>query len=284
MLKVSEVFRSFQGEGSMIGYPFVFVRLAGCNLKCSFCDTKYAQDVASGVEWAEKDLAREIALLLSKPNGYVALSGGEPLLQLDNMATSLGILKEMRPVGSNLKGILIETNGHILSDLREGGSRELATSALRRLDALLRNEDCGFVHIVVSPKVTAWPETMVSSTLASIFHWLEWAKLEASVELKCLISPEEGSPYSIENWKKIFSEIEERELKRPSSELVMWDTPQELVFQPLLDAALPYDVRTRWLYDTLFRAGKIAEFPEFVRKRVRIIPQVQQLLRYPRGV
>ncbi|MFQ3676110.1 MAG: 7-carboxy-7-deazaguanine synthase QueE [Endomicrobiia bacterium] len=41
-LKVSEIFFSYQGEGKYLGYPTIFIRLAGCNLKCFYCDTKYS--------------------------------------------------------------------------------------------------------------------------------------------------------------------------------------------------------------------------------------------------
>ena len=47
-LEVSEIFESVQGEGASVGQPCLFVRLAGCNLKCAWCDTRYAWDFGSG--------------------------------------------------------------------------------------------------------------------------------------------------------------------------------------------------------------------------------------------
>ncbi|HEQ79289.1 MAG TPA: 7-carboxy-7-deazaguanine synthase QueE, partial [Euryarchaeota archaeon] len=74
-MRVVELFVSIQGEGARIGIPTCFVRLEGCNLDCSWCDTSYARtggkdmDVAEVVEWALKTHFRR-----------VCITGGEPLL------------------------------------------------------------------------------------------------------------------------------------------------------------------------------------------------------------
>jgi 7-carboxy-7-deazaguanine synthase len=75
-LKITEVFRSLQGEGDAVGYPTVFVRLTGCPLRCQYCDTAYA---FSGGEWWALDqiLARVRAL----DAHHVCVTGGEPLAQ-----------------------------------------------------------------------------------------------------------------------------------------------------------------------------------------------------------
>ena len=73
-LRVVEVFDSVQGEGALMGLPHTFIRLAGCNLRCRWCDTKYALD-DPGVEMGVDEV-------VSKVNcGYVCITGGEPLLQ-----------------------------------------------------------------------------------------------------------------------------------------------------------------------------------------------------------
>ena len=54
MLKVNEIFKSIQGESTFAGLPCTFVRLAGCNLRCSFCDTTYAYD--EGTEMSVEDV------------------------------------------------------------------------------------------------------------------------------------------------------------------------------------------------------------------------------------
>jgi len=80
ILKIAEIFPSIQGEGIRQGQATLFIRLSGCNLKCSFCDTKYA--------W-KQERERSTAQVLEKvkkirhcfPAQWVCLTGGEPLIQ-----------------------------------------------------------------------------------------------------------------------------------------------------------------------------------------------------------
>ena len=76
MLKITEIFASVQGETSYSGYPFAFVRLTGCNLRCRYCDTTYAYD--GGEEFPlEEVVSRVTAFGLTR----ACVTGGEPLLQ-----------------------------------------------------------------------------------------------------------------------------------------------------------------------------------------------------------
>ncbi|MCE5186972.1 MAG: 7-carboxy-7-deazaguanine synthase QueE [Planctomycetaceae bacterium] len=77
---VNELFYSLQGEGSLAGVPSVFIRLAGCPLRCKWCDTKYAWDFAAGTEMSPDQLMQQIK---DHPTRYVVLTGGEPLLSAD---------------------------------------------------------------------------------------------------------------------------------------------------------------------------------------------------------
>src|SRR6187551_1148089 len=84
MLKVSEIFESLQGEGASSGAPCVFVRLAQCNLHCSWCDTKYTWDFERyryEDEVAERSVAEVAQLVNAAPSRRLVLTGGEPLLQ-----------------------------------------------------------------------------------------------------------------------------------------------------------------------------------------------------------
>lgn len=76
MLKINEVFYSIQGESSWVGHPTVFVRTTGCNLRCTYCDTKYSYYEGEFQEL--ETLLNEIAKHKTK---FVCLTGGEPLLQ-----------------------------------------------------------------------------------------------------------------------------------------------------------------------------------------------------------
>jgi 7-carboxy-7-deazaguanine synthase len=75
-LKITEVFRSLQGEGNAVGFPTVFVRLTGCPLRCQYCDTAYA---FSGGEWMGLEAILERVASLQA--AHVCVTGGEPLAQ-----------------------------------------------------------------------------------------------------------------------------------------------------------------------------------------------------------
>ena len=98
-----EIFYSLQGEGPTLGKPSVFVRLAQCNLKCSYCDSKHTWDISQAIELDIKEVVKEI----KKFNcNNLVITGGEPLLQI----------KEVWELMYDLPGYLfeIETNGTII--------------------------------------------------------------------------------------------------------------------------------------------------------------------------
>ena len=86
-LKVNEIFFSLQGESSFAGLPCVFVRLTGCNLRCSWCDTRYAYD-----EGTEMDIAGIIKNVASFNCRLVEITGGEPLVQRETPALIKALL------------------------------------------------------------------------------------------------------------------------------------------------------------------------------------------------
>ena len=103
-MKVCEIFASIQGEGILIGTPMVFIRFSGCNLRCKWCDTKYA------FEEGRKMTVPEVfgTALLASTCKWICLTGGEPLLQDVHELKSL--VEALHNVG---KKITIETNGTI---------------------------------------------------------------------------------------------------------------------------------------------------------------------------
>ncbi len=80
-LRITEIFRSLQGEGDAVGFPTVFVRLTGCPLRCQYCDTSYA---FGGGEWMTLDAILERVAALSVR--HVCVTGGEPLAQRECLA------------------------------------------------------------------------------------------------------------------------------------------------------------------------------------------------------
>lgn len=102
LMKINEIFYSLQGEGHYTGTPAVFVRFAGCNLKCSFCDT----DFTSFTEMTEDDIVKETE---QYPTRHIVITGGEPTLQI-----TASLVSKLHEAG---KYVQTETNGtNILPD------------------------------------------------------------------------------------------------------------------------------------------------------------------------
>ncbi|HPA15495.1 MAG TPA: radical SAM protein [Desulfobacterales bacterium] len=100
-LLVNEIFYSIQGESLSAGIPCVFVRLTGCNLRCSYCDTPYAYD--EGTKMAITEILKEVAAFRCP---VVEITGGEPLLQNNTPLLIQSLLEDGYEV-------LLETNGSI---------------------------------------------------------------------------------------------------------------------------------------------------------------------------
>jgi len=144
MLTVFEIYPSIQGESTHAGRPCVFVRLAACDLRCSWCDTPYA--FTGGQKMAVADVLARVAGL-GVP--LVELTGGEPLLQ-----------KEAIPLMAALIGaghdVLLETGGHLsvadvpapvvrIVDVKCPGSGEAAKMHWPNLDLLQPHDEVKFV-------------------------------------------------------------------------------------------------------------------------------------------
>ncbi|GAC1506485.1 MAG: radical SAM protein [Vulcanimicrobiaceae bacterium] len=105
MLQLAEIFYSLQGEGTHSGTPAVFVRLAGCNLSCAFCDTDYAIKTFASVAEVVAEVRR-----LGGDCPMVILTGGEPLAQQE----AIPLIAALRADG---RRVHIESNGTIPTDL-----------------------------------------------------------------------------------------------------------------------------------------------------------------------
>ena len=148
MLKLSEIFCSLQGESTFVGLPCVFVRLAGCNLDCCYCDTGYArQDDDCG-----KLSIQEIADRVSDYKvPLVELTGGEPLLQKETPELVRHLLDMDYTV-------LVETNGslnirpldrraHLIVDIKTPGSGMAESFYLPNLDLFQSHHQIKFVLV-----------------------------------------------------------------------------------------------------------------------------------------
>lgn len=123
-MKVCEIFPSIQGESSLVGIPMLFIRLTGCNLRCTYCDTKYAY--TKGEEYSTQEVLDKIKKYKFK---YIEITGGEPLLQqevyelMDNLVNNFYVILEtngsisIEKVNPLVKIILdIKTPGSGMSD------------------------------------------------------------------------------------------------------------------------------------------------------------------------
>jgi 7-carboxy-7-deazaguanine synthase len=146
-MQVTEIYKSLQGESTYAGLPCVFVRLTGCNLRCSWCDSEFSFD--GGQKMALEEVLREIARL-SPSGGLVEITGGEPMLQE----------REVIPLMEQLLDadyqVLLETNGerplaHVpkqvvkIVDVKCPHSGEANTFAVENLKALQHHDELKFV-------------------------------------------------------------------------------------------------------------------------------------------
>lgn len=113
-LRVSEIFASIQGETTAAGFPSLFIRLAGCNLRCSFCDTAYSWE--DGIQMSVEEIMCK-ALSFTWVH-HVTLTGGEPLFQNETPA----LARRLLDAGFRVR---VETNGSFPLDLLPDGCERM---------------------------------------------------------------------------------------------------------------------------------------------------------------
>jgi 7-carboxy-7-deazaguanine synthase len=104
VLNVNEVFYDIEGEGQFQGYPALFIRLTGCNLRCSWCDTKYAY-----FKGKSSSVNKLLGIVKKSPYGYINITGGEPLCGKAGVIRLIKSIKKARPDIT----VSVETNGSI---------------------------------------------------------------------------------------------------------------------------------------------------------------------------
>ena len=161
-MQVTEIFRSIQGESTYAGLPCIFVRLTGCNLRCTWCDTAYAfhggtrmslDEVLGRIhELSGPAFASDAAMLAPLEEGetlLVELTGGEPLLQADAVGLAQRLTAENYTVlvetsGERFVGILPQRVVKIV-DVKCPDSGEGGTFLLDNLEAIDRKDEIKFV-------------------------------------------------------------------------------------------------------------------------------------------
>ncbi|HEY6944210.1 MAG TPA: radical SAM protein, partial [Candidatus Acidoferrum sp.] len=153
VMVITEIFKSIQGEGTRAGLPCVFVRLTGCNLRCTWCDTAYAfhggrkMGVEEVLAWVDELAGRQAGAKATVP--LVELTGGEPLLQEEIYPLAEGLLAAGHTV-------MIETSGERfigrlpkevikIVDVKCPDSGEPDTFDMKNLAELAENDEVKFV-------------------------------------------------------------------------------------------------------------------------------------------
>ena len=155
VLKINEIFYSIQGESSYVGYPTVFVRTTGCNLRCGYCDTTYAY--YTGAPMSQEQVVAEIEKHKTK---FVCITGGEPLLQKN----VLPLMKELCDRGYKVS---LETSGSLdcadvdprvkkIIDVKTPGSGEGDSFAQENLAFADFNTE--FKFVICNEEDFAWSE------------------------------------------------------------------------------------------------------------------------------
>jgi 7-carboxy-7-deazaguanine synthase len=149
-MQITEIFKSIQGEGTRAGLPCVFVRLTGCNLRCTWCDTAYA--FHGGTKYSVYEVVARVGAIAGDGGGRVSLveiTGGEPLLQPETPA----LAEKLLAAGYT---VMIETSGERfvgtlprevvkIVDVKCPDSGEADTFEMANLEAVSGRDEIKFV-------------------------------------------------------------------------------------------------------------------------------------------
>jgi 7-carboxy-7-deazaguanine synthase len=146
-MQITEIYKSLQGESTYAGLPCVFVRLTGCNLRCSWCDSEYT--FQGGRKMALAEVLGEVSRL-SPGGGLVEITGGEPMLQ------EREVVPLMQSLIDNGYQVLLETSGERqlqrvpaavikIVDVKCPDSGEGDTFCMENLEALSAHDEIKFV-------------------------------------------------------------------------------------------------------------------------------------------
>lgn len=143
-LRITEIFYSLQGESRTAGLPTVFVRLTGCPLRCTYCDTSYA---FQGGEWMQLDtIVQRVAQYGSR---YVTVTGGEPLAQRPTLQLLEILCDEEYEVSLETSGALdisgVDPRVSVVMDLKTPGSGEEQKNIYANVGRLKPKDQLKFV-------------------------------------------------------------------------------------------------------------------------------------------
>jgi 7-carboxy-7-deazaguanine synthase len=143
-MKVNEIFYSIQGESSFAGWPCAFIRLTGCNLRCTYCDTQYAF-----YEGSEMSIPEMLQVISAYPTRLVLLTGGEPMLQ-ESIYELIGKLLEkeytvLLETGGQISLANVDPRVHKIMDFKCPSSGMKSHNDYGNVECLTRNDEVKFV-------------------------------------------------------------------------------------------------------------------------------------------
>ena len=185
-LRISEIFHSLQGETSRVGLPTVFVRLTGCPLRCTYCDTAYAFTGGQTMT-----LAAILAEVARYPVRYVTVTGGEPMAQKDCLPLMTALCDAGYEVSLETGGALdvsgVDPRVMKVLDIKTPASGEVEKNLWSNLNALHERDEIKFVLCD-----------------GADYTWATQVLRERNLADKCtvLFSPAQGqlSPTDLANW------------------------------------------------------------------------------------
>jgi 7-carboxy-7-deazaguanine synthase len=198
-LRLTEIFFSLQGETRTVGLPTVFVRLTGCPLRCTYCDTAYA---FHGGDWKEIDeILTEVA---SYGAHYVTVTGGEPLAQKNCIELLRRLCDEGYEVSLETSGALdvAEVDPRVVKvvDIKTPGSGEVTKNLFTNIEHLLPHDQVKFVicnredydwskSIMLDHRLTDLCEVLFSPsyqqiTAGALADWIIDDRLEVRLQIQ----------------------------------------------------------------------------------------------------
>ena len=176
-MRVSEMFSSIQGEGNFLGVPATFIRFVGCNLKCSFCDTKKTWE--GKPESTEMSIEEIVTRAISLDNPLIVITGGEPCLQVHLQE----LIDQLRIRNFH---VAIETNGTQPTPVADWITVSPKEDAQYNINMLCRPNELKYV---VTPEFDA--DTAIPEGIRELYAGKIWLQPEGS--------------QMTEMWKKCFA-------------------------------------------------------------------------------
>lgn len=185
-LRISEIFYSLQGESSRVGLPTVFVRLTGCPMRCTYCDTAYAFSGGRSMT-----LAEILAEVGRYPTRYVTVTGGEPMAQKDCLLLLRVLCDKGYQVSLETGGALdvsgVDARVMKVLDIKTPASGEMEKNLWSNLETLHAHDEIKFVLCDEAD-----------------YEWAKKVLSEHDLASKCgvLFSPAQGqlSPTALADW------------------------------------------------------------------------------------